>query len=244
MKTLFFFTCLSFLISKNTFSLEVDKKLLFSIINFSKTKRTLLINKGLENGLKKGDQAKFFLDSERFVARATLIKASPTRSLWSVFKYRNKNIVQKGRVLNLIITKKVPLTNDVTKKIFKSETFSGKDDKVPVANERKSKRTFSTRFLTQKPKGDFSAINNMDRPKRKKSVDYSNLKETKKKSRFSIKTNYENLKEFDLEMGFGKGLRKDKKKYQSKYSKLFEYSTISPLSEKIIGEIYDKLEEI
>ena len=95
MKVVIIFTFLIPLIQTNTFSLEIDKKLLFSIINFSKSKRTLLINKGSENGLKKGDQAKFFLKPENLVARATLIKASPTRSLWSVFKYRNKNIVSQ-----------------------------------------------------------------------------------------------------------------------------------------------------
>ena len=136
MKVLNLFTFLIFFIQKSAFSLEVDKKLMFSIINFSKTKRTLLINKGLENGLKKGDQAKFFLNSENLVARATLIKASPMRSLWSVFKYRNKNVVRKGRVLNLIITKKIPLTNDVTKKIFKSGTFSGKEDKILISTRK------------------------------------------------------------------------------------------------------------
>ncbi|MBG08743.1 MAG: hypothetical protein CME68_08295 [Halobacteriovoraceae bacterium] len=244
MKIPILFAFLIFLIQKNSFSLEVDKKLMFSIINFSKTKRTLLINRGLENGLKKGDQAKFFLDSKRLVARAALIKASPTRSLWSVFKYRNKKMVKKGRVLNLIITKKVSLTNDITKKIFKSNVFSGKEDKIPVSKKLKSKRTFSSRFLTQKPKGDFSAINDMQRPKRKKPIDYSNLKEIGKMSRFNIKTNYDNLKESDLERGFGKKQFKINKKSESKYSNLMEFSTIPPLNEKKIHKIYSKLEEI
>ena len=243
MKLLTLFTFLIFFTQTNTFSLEIDKKLLFSIINFSKSKRTLLINKGLENGLKKGDQAKFFLNSESLVARATLIKASPTRSLWSVFKYRNKNIVKKGKVLNLIITKKVPLTNDVTKKIFKSGTFSGKEDKILVS-KRKNKRTSFSRFLAQKPKGDFSAINDMERPKRKKSVDYSNLVEKKKMSRFSIKTNYDNLKELSVERGFGKSILKMNKKNKLKYSSLMEISTTSPLNEKKVEEIYNRLEEI
>ena len=244
MKKLLILLCLTFLIQQNSFSLEVDKKLLFSIINFSKTKRTLLINKGLENGLKKGDQAKFFLNSENLVARATLIKASPTRSLWSVFKYRNKKIVEKGRVLNLIITKKVILTNDITKKVFKSETFSGKEDKIVVSNRHKSKRTFATRFLSQKPKGDFSAINDMDRPKRKKPVDYSNLKEKKKTSRFRIKTNYDNLKESIIEKGFGKNKQRVDKENALKYSTLSENSILPPLNEKKINEKYKRLEEI
>ena len=243
MKLITLFTFLIFFTQTNTFSLEVDKKLLFSIINFSKSKRTLLINKGLENGLIKGDQAKFFLNSENLVARATLIKASPTRSLWSVFKYRNKNIVRKGRVLNLIITKKVPLTNDVTKKIFKSGTFSGKEDKILVST-RKNKRTSFSRFLTQKPKGDFSAINDMERPKRKKPIDYSNLLEKKKMSRFNIKTNYDNIKELSLERGFGKNILKVNKKNKLKYSSLMEISTTPPLNEKKVEEIYNRLEEI
>ena len=53
MKVITIFTFFILSIQTNTFSLEIDKKLLFSIINFSKSKRTLLINKGIENGLKK-----------------------------------------------------------------------------------------------------------------------------------------------------------------------------------------------
>ena len=173
-----------------------------------------------------------------------MIKASPTRSLWSVFKYGNKKVVKKGRVLHLIITRKVKLTNDITKKVFKSETFSGKEDKIEVSNKTSGKRMIATRFLTQKPKEDFSSINNMDRPKRKKPVDYSNLKEKKKISRFTIKTNYDNLKESNLERGYGENKKRVDKKNSVRYSALMENSIVPPLNEKTINEMYKGLEEI
>ena len=165
MKKLYLYTFLFLLTKNHAYSLEIDKKLLFSILNFSKSKRTLLINKGSESGLEKGDQAKFYIESKGLVARASVLKTSPTRSLWAVFKYRNKNSVKKGKVLKLIITKKIPLTNDVTKRVFKSEVLSGKEDRLPIEKRQKISRSFSSRFLIQKPKGDFSAINDMERPK-------------------------------------------------------------------------------
>ena len=76
-------------------ALEVDRTLRFSILNFSSSKKTLLLNKGKENGLKKGDQAKFFRNEKNIIARAVLLKASSGRSLWSVFRYRNRNIIKK-----------------------------------------------------------------------------------------------------------------------------------------------------
>ncbi|MDC0254002.1 hypothetical protein OAK75_03835 [Bacteriovoracales bacterium] len=216
-------------------ALEVDRTLQFSILNFSSSKKTLLLNKGKENGLKKGDQAKFFRNEKNIIARAVLLKASSGRSLWSVFRYRNRNVIKKNLSLNLKITKPIPLTNDVSKRLFKNETFSGKEDRIPTV---KKVADFSSRFLTQKPKGDFSSINEMDRPKKKKKVDYSRLNDQSSKSQYKIKANYQYLKENNLESGFGKS------KSKQYYLRIQESKIAKKISEKVILDKYRNIEEL
>ena len=99
-------------------SLEVDDKLTLRILNTSDSKKTILINRGLEDGLAEGDHAKFFL-TVGVVARGMIVKVSPTRSIWAVYRLVNPEYVKNDMVLNLKITEAVKLTNDATKMVVK-----------------------------------------------------------------------------------------------------------------------------
>ncbi|MCO4793022.1 MAG: hypothetical protein KC493_04880 [Bacteriovoracaceae bacterium] len=100
----------------NSMALEVDEKLTLRLIKVSKTKKTVLINRGLEDGLVEGDHAKFFLTTG-VVARGVVVKASPTRSIWSVYRVIDREAVFKDKVMNLKITKGMKLSEDQTKDI-------------------------------------------------------------------------------------------------------------------------------
>jgi len=98
------------------FGLEIDEKLTLRLVNVSQTKKTILINRGAEDGLNEGDHAKFFL-STGLVARGVVIKVSPTRSVWSVYRVANSQYIVNDTVMKLKITPAIKLSSDNSKMI-------------------------------------------------------------------------------------------------------------------------------
>ena len=112
-----------------TFALEIDERLTLRIVKTSSTKKTLLINRGIEDGLVKGDHAKFFL-SAGVVARGVIIKLSPTRSVWSIYRIVNKSFLKDEQVMKLKITPPVKITKD------ESRTLVGDDSSISTKDPR------------------------------------------------------------------------------------------------------------
>jgi hypothetical protein len=113
-KFLVFFILLS---SVSAMALEIDEKLTMRIVKTSQTKKTILINRGIEDGLTKGDHAKFFL-SVGVVARGVVVKLSPTRSVWSIYRLVNPEYIKDGQVMNLKITPPVKITQDDSRSLL------------------------------------------------------------------------------------------------------------------------------
>ncbi len=111
------------------FALEIDEKLTLRFLKVSNSKKTILINRGAEDGLVVGDHAKFFITSG-VIARGLVEKVSPSRSIWSLYRVVDNNEIIEGKVLNLKIASPVKITNDPTK--------SMKDEEVAVASEKMS----------------------------------------------------------------------------------------------------------
>jgi hypothetical protein len=97
-------------------ALEVDEKLTMRILDASVSKKTVLLNRGLEDGLVVGDHAKFFITTG-VIARGVVVKASPSRSIWSIYRLVKPQEVSKGLVANIKISTPVKLTNDSSKSI-------------------------------------------------------------------------------------------------------------------------------
>lgn len=97
-----------------SFCLEVDEKLPLRILRTSRSKKTILINRGLEDGLVKGNHAKFFL-TKGVVARGVVVKAAPTRTVWALYRVIDAEEVRTDRVMNLKVATPVKLTEDPTK---------------------------------------------------------------------------------------------------------------------------------
>ena len=95
-------------------ALELDEKLTIRFLKISRSKKTVLINRGLEDGLVVGDHAKFFLTSG-VIARGVVVKASPTRSIWSIYRIVNKDKIIPDKVANIKIATPVKITDDPTK---------------------------------------------------------------------------------------------------------------------------------
>ena len=116
MKTKYFFIFLLFLITTLQ-ALEIDEKLTLRIIRISTSKKTMLINRGIEDGLVVGDHAKFFITSG-VIARGAVIKVSPSRSVWSLYRLTNPSEVQLDRVLKLKIATAVKVTDDASRMLI------------------------------------------------------------------------------------------------------------------------------
>ena len=142
------------LASLESFALDIDEKLTFRVLSLSSTKKTLLMNRGLEDGLVVGDHAKFFLTTG-VIARGVVVKASPSRSIWSVYRMVDETQILVDKVLNLKIASPVKVTEDPTKSLKEESTVEGEESlDIPpeTAQEKESKKIFITEPLHRKNK--------------------------------------------------------------------------------------------
>lgn len=119
-------------------ALEVDEILTLRIIGLSQSGKTALINRGIEDGLTVGDHAKFYV-STGVVARGVVIKSSPSRSVWSLYRLVNKSYIRAEQVLKLKITPPVKITKDESKTLVTDDSskFVTKDPRdlgIPLAD--------------------------------------------------------------------------------------------------------------
>jgi hypothetical protein len=130
---------LLFILSFNALALEVDEKLTVRVVKTSESRKTLMINRGSEDGLVEGDHAKFIVTAG-IVARAVCIKVSPTRSVWSVYRLVNADFIANDAVMSIKISPPVKITKDETQAIVQEDTPTnvGTDDPsklgIPLAD--------------------------------------------------------------------------------------------------------------
>ncbi|MCF8058513.1 MAG: hypothetical protein K9K67_04400 [Bacteriovoracaceae bacterium] len=113
------FSLLSVLIIcfQSTNALELDEKLTTRFLKVSRTKKTVLLNRGLEDGIVVGDHAKFFLTTG-VIARGSVVKASPTRSIWSIYRIINDSRMIPDSVVNIKITSPLNTTTDPSRSLY------------------------------------------------------------------------------------------------------------------------------
>ena len=112
----------------NIHALEIDEKLTLRFLNVSATQKTVLINRGGEDGLVVGDHAKFFITAG-VIARGVAEKVSPSRSVWSLYRIVDPTEIVKDKVLNLKIASPVKITEDPSKSL-KEEPIPGGSDSM------------------------------------------------------------------------------------------------------------------
>jgi len=116
MLKIFFITVLSF----NLYALEIDEVLSVRLLKVSSSKKTVLINRGIEDGLVEGDHAKFFV-TEGVIARGIAVKLTPSRSIWSIYRLVNPNYIATESLMKIKITEAVQISNDQSKQIIKAD---------------------------------------------------------------------------------------------------------------------------
>lgn len=107
--------------SFSSLALEIDEKLTLRIVGLSETRKTVLINRGVEDGLAQNDHAKFYISSG-VVARGVCIKVSPTRSVWSLYRLVNADFIREEQVMKLKITPAVKITKDESRMLVTDDT--------------------------------------------------------------------------------------------------------------------------
>lgn len=107
----------------NAHALDIDEKLTLRFLKVSSTKKTVLVNRGGEDGLVVGDHAKFFITAG-VVARGVVEKVSPSRSVWSLYRIVDPAEIVDDKVLNLKIASPVKITDDPSKSL-KEEAIPG-----------------------------------------------------------------------------------------------------------------------
>lgn len=116
MKTYIFIFFISLASWASHAALEIDEKLTLRVLRTSNTKKTVLTNRGLEDGLVVGTHAKFFL-TDGVIARGVVIKAAPSRSVWSIYRVIDPDQLNSDTVMNIKISSELRLTEDPTRSV-------------------------------------------------------------------------------------------------------------------------------
>lgn len=109
------------IVSVSAFALEVDEKLTVRVVKTSESRKTIMVNRGTEDGLVEGDHAKFIVTAG-IVARAVCVRVSPTRSVWSVYRLVNADFIVNDSVMSLKITPAVKITKDESQALVQEDT--------------------------------------------------------------------------------------------------------------------------
>ncbi|MFZ9000022.1 MAG: hypothetical protein ACO20H_01865 [Bacteriovoracaceae bacterium] len=228
------------LYSLNSFGLSFDEKLIFKIVSTSSSKRTVLINKGEEDGLKNGDQAKFIKKDGTSYALAIVRKTSPSRSLWSVYRINSSTELHKGNVTQLKIIKPAKLTVDSSKLILGDKPISIDVEKTPIVQPPETSDIVSYRDVNNfKKYRNYSSLEDHFTKKRDPSVSWKNLDkddfpytEKIKIKNTTVSDTYRNLEVKPLPM----------KMVDKEYASLSE-SKLFKINKKEIEKAYSSLED-
>lgn len=161
-------------------ALEIDEKLTLRFLKVSSTKKTVLINRGGEDGLVVGDHAKFFITAG-VVARGVAEKVSPSRSVWSLYRIVDTAEITQDKVLNLKIATPVKITEDPTKSM-KEEVIPGGAETMVADAPAVSADDGKEVIVSDTDSEELKELGMEEKPAAKKSVTSSSKKSTKSTS--------------------------------------------------------------
>jgi len=171
-----------FLISLSAYALDIDEKLTLRFLRVSSTKKTVLVNRGGEDGLVVGDHAKFFITAG-VVARGVVEKVSPTRSVWSLYRIVDPAEIVEDKVLNLKIATPAKITDDPSRSL-KDEPIPGGSEVMNVGDEMGVSRGDSSKemAITDADEAELRDVSGEVDSKMSKKVKSSAMKKVKRKT--------------------------------------------------------------
>jgi outer membrane protein W len=163
-------------------ALEIDEKLTLRFLKVSNSKKTVLINRGAEDGLAVGEHAKFFITSG-VIARGVVEKVSPSRSIWSLYRVVDSAEIVDGKVLNLKIASPVKITDDPSKSL-KDEPIPGGSEKMDMNDPAESGKADDFTLIDEADKKEMEGLGIDDEtvPEKKAEKPSKNSSKNKKRS--------------------------------------------------------------
>ncbi len=220
MKRIIYFFIINLSLVSISLALEIDSRITAKIIQISDSKRTIMIDQGMEEGLKEGDHARLSLPTG-IVGRAVMMKGAPTRSVWSIYDLNSPEQIEKEKILTFKIIYPAKLKNDSPVEELigsNTETENNKnladdtDTSLQSPKQRESISKHQKDDMRKTPltptaldkelsyvdsRGiDYSALN--DGPYKTEpasKIDYSSLNENLNDPYSAAKTDYSNLKD-------------------------------------------------
>lgn len=104
-------------------ALEIDDVITLRILKTSSSKKTVLTNRGAQDGLQIGQHAKFSSESG-VVARGVVMEITDERSIWSLYRVSNPDLVESDTLLNAKISEPMKITTDDTKTLIREDSIA------------------------------------------------------------------------------------------------------------------------
>lgn len=161
----FFLICMT--MGQTLAALKEDTKFVARILGASDTGKTILVNRGRENGITKDIHAKISVP-EGMIARAVVVKVSPSRSVWSVYRIFDKKKIAPQTVATFKVSSPVRLTTDESKELGAlASKINKKKEEIPKEPqvERRQQRLAAEIIRSQKVTSKFD------------NIDYTNLED-------------------------------------------------------------------
>jgi len=174
------------------------------VLAISSSKKTILINRGREEGVKMGDHAKFSTPKDGYFARGVVSRVSPTRSVWSLYRIIKEEPIIENAVVTVKVASKVKLTKDESKSIgvlAKSYKKASKLD--PTASEESKEsalkdhliKTNSSRNMKYKKGINYESLNEIPNDGKNKTIDWRGIDGDLDAIKNYEDVNFKNLKE-------------------------------------------------
>ncbi|MAF79125.1 MAG: hypothetical protein CME63_11525 [Halobacteriovoraceae bacterium] len=151
------------ILNSSLWALEIDEKLTTRFLKISRTKKTILLNRGLEDGLVVGDHAKFFLTAG-VIARGVVVKASPTRSIWSIYRIIDDSSMYPDRVVNIKITRPLETTEDPSRSLYdnSNSTMTAGTEVMTMRGDSAPARVRTMDDLSAEDQRELGAMGSLD----------------------------------------------------------------------------------
>lgn len=203
-RLLFTFSLVGFL--NPTFgAMKLDQTFIARILGVSESKRTILVNKGREQGLYQDMHAKLSLPSG-IIARAVVVKLAPSRSVWSVYRVFSKKDLESQTVATFKVSSPVKLTTDESKELGAlADKVNKKKEEIPQDQTEQKKQEKigkqilkSERLISQFDEVDYSKLEAEEQiPEQTQldpDLDWSGLNGKKDGEGFDRSLDYSNLR--------------------------------------------------
>ena len=168
-----------------------ELRLVGRVLDVSTSKKTILVNRGKEDGLRIDDHAKFSLP-EGILARAILVRLSPGRSVWSIYKFYQKDKIVENIIITLKTTSPLKLTPDPTKNldILAPESVSSKEKSTSKLKIYPKKK----KVIHQFDKVDYSNLDDLGKPQKlNPAIDWNNLHNLQQVKKHAPQVDFSNL---------------------------------------------------